>query len=54
MKCRIVALAGLALTTFAPAAWALGKGSSMLAIELIHGTADYADKLAGGSGGVPS
>lgn len=54
MKCRIVALAGLALTTFAPAAWALGKGGSMLAIELIHGTADYADKLAGGSAGGPA
>jgi hypothetical protein len=54
MKYRIVALAGLVLTTFAPAAWALGKGSSMFAIELIHGTGDYADKLTFGSSGGPA
>ena len=54
MRYRIVALAGLVLTTFAPAAWALGKGTSMLAIELIHGTADYADKLTAGSGAGPA
>ena len=44
---RNVALAGLLLVAFAPAAQAMGKGSSMFAVELTHGTADLADKLAG-------
>jgi len=47
MKRATVALAGLLLVTFAPAAWALGKGGSMFAIELTHGTADFADKASG-------
>ena len=47
MMRRIVALAGLLLSAFAPAATALNKGNSMLAIELTNGTADVADKLAG-------
>src|SRR5438034_6078158 len=47
MKRATVAVAGLFLMTFAPAAWALGKGGSMFAIELTHGTADFADKTQG-------
>jgi hypothetical protein len=47
MKRTTVILAGLLLTAFAPGAWALSKGGSMLAIELTHGTADFANKLAG-------
>ena len=47
MKRATVAVAGLLLMTFAPAAWALGKGGSMFAIELTNGTADFADKLTG-------
>ena len=43
MKRAIVGLAGLLLVAFAPAAWALGKGGSMLAIELTHGIASVAD-----------
>src|SRR5262245_40549317 len=46
MKRVAVAVAGLMLVACAPA-WALGKGGSMLAIELTNGTADFADKLAG-------
>jgi hypothetical protein len=47
MKRTTVVLAGLLLTAFAPGAWALSKGGSMLAIELTHGTADFADKTNG-------
>ena len=47
MKRATVAVAGLLLMAFAPAAWALGKGGSMFAIELTHGTADFADKFSG-------
>jgi hypothetical protein len=43
MKRATIAVAGLFLMAFAPAAWALGKGGSMFAIELTHGTADFAD-----------
>jgi hypothetical protein len=54
MKRATVAVAGLFLMAFAPAAWALGKGGSMLAIELTHGTADFADTLAGTTTGANS
>ena len=54
MKRSTVAVAGLLLVAFAPAAWALGKGGSMLAIELTHGTADFADKTQGGNTGTPN
>ena len=54
MKRATVAVAGLFLMTFAPAAWALGKGGSMFAIELTNGTADFADKLNGAHGGPPN
>src|SRR2546425_13365717 len=47
MKRATVASAGLFLMAFAPAAWSKGNGGSMLAIELTHGTADFADKLNG-------
>ena len=54
MKRATVAVAGLFLMTFAPAAWALGKGGSMFAIELTNGTADFSDKLNGAHGGPPN
>ena len=50
MRRATVAATGLFLMAFAPAAWALEKGVSMLAIELTHGTADVADKTQGGTG----
>ena len=50
MKSRTLAFTGLLLLTLAPGAWALGKGSSMFAVELTHGTADFANKLAGTTG----
>ena len=54
MKRATVAVAGLLLMTFAPAAWALGKGGSMFAIELTNGTADFADKANGATTGAPN
>ncbi len=54
MKRATVAAAGLILVVFAPSAWALGKGGSMFAIELTHGTADFADKRAGLTTGPPN
>ena len=54
MKRATVAVAGLFLMAFAPTAWALGKGGSMLAIELTHGTADFADKANGSTTGSPN
>src|SRR5437870_6832339 len=54
MKRATVAVAGLFLMTFAPAAWALGKGGSMFAIELTNGTADFSDKLKGATTGAPN
>jgi hypothetical protein len=50
MKRAAVAVAGLMWMAIAPAAWALGKGGSMLAIEVTNGTADLADKTQGGTG----
>ena len=47
MKRTTVALAGLLLMAISPAAWALGKGGSMLAIELTHGVASVADSSQG-------
>jgi hypothetical protein len=56
MKRAMAAAAGcFLLAVLSPAAWAMGKGGSMFAIELTNGTADFADKLtAGGSGGGPA
>lgn len=54
MRRRTIAFAGLLLMTLAPGAWALDQGSSMFAIELTHGTADFADKLNGSYGGSPN
>jgi hypothetical protein len=54
MRRAAVAVAGLMLMACAPAAWAMGKGGSMLAIELTNGTADVADKLAGATSGSPN
>ena len=54
MKRAAVVCAGLFLMTIAPAAWALGKGGSMLAIELTNGTADFADKTQGSTTGPPN
>jgi len=54
MKRATVAVAGILLMAFAPAAWALGKGGSMFAIELTHGTADFADKTQGSTTGAPN
>jgi len=54
MKRVTFAAAGLLLMAFAPAAWALGKGGSMFAIELTNGTADFADKLSGSATGSPN
>jgi len=54
MKRATIAVAGLFLMAFAPAAWALGKGGSMFAIELTHGTADFADKTQGATTGAPN
>jgi hypothetical protein len=51
MKIRTLAFAALLLMTLAPGARALGKGGSMFAIELTHGTADFANKLAGSTDG---
>ena len=47
MKRVAVVAAGLMWMAIAPAAWAAGKGGSMLAIELTNGTADFADKFTG-------
>lgn len=47
MKRTTIALAGLLLMAIAPAAWALGKGGSMFAIELTHGVASIADSSQG-------
>lgn len=42
MNRRIVAFAALLLVACAPGAWALGKGTSMFALQLAHGIADFA------------
>lgn len=54
MKGRGITLAALLVLTLAPGAWALGKGSSMFAVQVTHGMADLADSTqtqVGATGG---